>query len=83
MGPQADSPRRTTNANKNRPVDPLFIIIPILYRRSRGLTVTAASEEHRETEVTFKIVRRLFFAQQIDIEQVIPEIEMQRDRVCQ
>ena len=45
--------------------------------------MTSASEEHRDAEVAFQIVSCLLFAEKIDIEQVIAEIEVQCHRVVQ
>ena len=45
--------------------------------------MTPASEEHRDADVTFEVVGRLFLAKEIDIKQVVAEVEAQGDRVVQ
>ena len=38
--------------------------------------VIPASEEDRDTEMTFKVVSGFFFAQQVDIKQVVTKIQV-------
>ena len=45
--------------------------------------MTPASEEHRYPERPLEVVGGLFLAQEIDVEQVIAEIDVQRDRIRQ
>ena len=42
-----------------------------------------SSEEHRNAEGALQIVRRLFLTEDVDVEQVVAKIDMQRDAVVQ
>ena len=42
-----------------------------------------ASEEHRDAERTFEVMGRLFLTKKVDIEQVVPKIDMQGNRIGQ
>ena len=42
-----------------------------------------ASEEHRDANGSFKIVRGLFLTQYVDVKQVVAKINVKCDRVCQ
>jgi len=81
MLPQPDSPAASSRSSRYFSGDLVFTRISLNYPRNRKLTVNPASEEHGHTEVTFKIMGGFFLAQQIDVKQVIPKVDVKGDRV--
>lgn len=74
---QPEMPASKANTNSALHIPGLFTFILQAYPGVGTLTVKRPSEEHRNANYAFKVVRGLFFTEHVDVIQVITEVQMQ------